>query len=140
MKHTLSVVKMLVPVLVISLVTLAPAAAPIITPRATLRTIFACQSLAMGTVVVTDARGHNYAQTCGASLKTALGYPGLYPTEDAPWQVTILVQPASLRWEWPQICHTQITGVPLHVECATISLAPVTVDFDMILTLDSGGM
>ena len=35
MKHTLSVLKMLVPVVVMSLIMLAPAAAPIITPRAT---------------------------------------------------------------------------------------------------------
>jgi hypothetical protein len=131
---------MLVPVVVMSLVMLAPAAVPIITPRATLRTIFACQGQVAGIVVVTDARGHTYTQTCDADLKTALGYPGLYPTEDAPWQVLIIVSSQSLQIKLPQSCQSRITSVPIHMQCAAAGLEPLTVDFDMILTFDFGGM
>ena len=47
--------------------------------------------------MVTDSRGRTTTQTCGADLRTMLGYPGLYPTEDAPWLVTIIVQPKSVQ-------------------------------------------
>jgi hypothetical protein len=140
MKHTLSVLKMLLPVVVMSLIMLAPAAAPIITPRATLRTIIVCQSHTTGTVVVTDSHGRTTTLTCSAGMRTMLGYPGLYPTEDAPWLVTIIAQPTSIRAGLPRTCRSQITSVPIHLECAAASPAPLTVDFDMILTFDFGGM
>jgi hypothetical protein len=139
MKPNTSAVKTLLSVVIMSLL-LSPAAVPIITPRATVRTIIGCQSQTTAMVVVTDSRGRTYLQTCGASLKSMLGYPGLYPTEDAPWQVTIIVQPASRSAGWPRICHSQITGVPLHMECAGVNPASLGVDFDMILTFDLGGM
>jgi hypothetical protein len=140
MKHTLSVLKMLVPMVVLSLVMLTPAAVPIITPRATIRTIIGCQSQTTGTVVVTDSQGRTYIQTCGTVLKSMLGYPELYPTEAAPWQVTIIVLPTSGGAGWPRICHSQITSVPLHMECTGVSPASLGVDVDMILTFDLGGM
>jgi hypothetical protein len=140
MKHTLSVLKTLVPVIVMSLIMLAPAAVPIITPRATLRTIFACQGQVAGIVVVTDARGHTFSQTCSPNLKTALGYPGLYPTENAPWQVIIIARPQPFQIGLPQTCRSRITSVPVHWQCAAVGLEPLTVDFDMILTFDFGSM
>jgi hypothetical protein len=140
MKRTLSVLKMLAPVIVLSLIMLAPAAVPIITPRATLRTIIACQGPVAGIVVVTDAHGHTTTQTCSAGLKTALSYPGLYPTEDAPWQVLIIMSPKSLQIKLPQTCRSLITSVPVQVQCAAAGLEPLNIDFDMILTFDFGGM
>jgi hypothetical protein len=140
MKHTLSILKMLTPMIVMSFIILEPTAAPIITPRATIHTIIVCHSQITATVMVTDSRGHIYTQTCSAGLRTMLGYPGLYPTEDAPWLMTISVQPKSAREGLPRTCRSQITRVPIHLECAAASPAPLTVDVDMILTLDFGGM
>ena len=125
---------------VMSVLILGPAAVPIITPRATVRTIIGCQSQTLGTVTVTDSRGQTYTQTCSAGLRTMLGYPGLYPTEDAPWLVTITVRPTSSRAGLPRTCRSQITSVPIHLECAAASPAPMMVDVYMILTFDFAGM
>jgi hypothetical protein len=114
-------------------VMVAPAASPIITPRATLHTIIGCQGQTAATVIVTDSQGHTTTQTCSASWWTMLGYSGLYPTEDAPWVVTISVQPPSNRAGLPRTCRSQITSVPTHLQCAAASPAPLTVDFDMFL-------
>ena len=132
--------RMLLSVVVMSVLMFGPAAVPIITPRASIRTIIACQSHTTGTVVVTDSRGRTTTLTCGAGMRTMLGYPGLYPTEDAPWLVTILVQPTSIRAGLPRTCRSQITRVPIHLECAAASPAPLTVDVYMILTFDFAGM
>jgi hypothetical protein len=138
-QHTLPL-RMLLSVVVMSVLMLGPAAVPIITPRASIRTIISCQSQTTGTVVVTDSRGRTFTQTCSAGMRTMLGYPGLYPTEDAPWLVTITVWPTSIRAGLPMICRSQITSVPIHLQCATISPTPLTIDVDMILTFDFGGM
>jgi hypothetical protein len=136
MKYTLSALKMLVPVMALSLIMLAPAAVPIITPRATLRTIFICQGLTTGTVAMTDARGHTTTQTCDATRKSALGYPGLYPSADAPWLVIITVRPKAFQIGLPQTCQFRITSVPVHLQCAAPGLELLSVNFDLILTLD----
>jgi MFS family permease len=114
-------------------VLVAPVASPIITPRATLRTIIACQGQTAGTIVVTDSRGHTTTQTCDASLRSMSGYPGLVPTEVTPWQVTITAQPLFSREGLPRTCRSLVTSVPIHVQCAANSPAPLTVDFYMIL-------
>jgi hypothetical protein len=140
MKQNISSLRMLLSVIVMSVLVLGPVAVPIITPRATVRTIIGCQSETTGTVAVTDSRGRTYTQTCSAGMRTMLGYPGLYPTEDTPWLVTITVWPTSSRAGLPRTCRSQITNVPIHLECAAASPAPLTVDVDLILTFDFGGM
>jgi hypothetical protein len=140
MKQNISSLRMLLSIVVTSVLVLGPAAVPIITPRATVRTLIGCQSQTTGTVVVTDSRGRTTTQMCSAGMRTMLGYPGLYPTEDTPWLVTITVWPASLRAGLPMFCRSQVTTVPIHLECAAASTAPLTVDVDMILTFDFGGM
>jgi hypothetical protein len=139
MTQNLSPLRLFLSVVVLVVLLLGPTAVPIITPRASVRTIIACQSQTTGTIVVTDSRGRIYTQTCGAGTKSMLGYPGLYPTEDEPWLVVISMQPSSIRAGLPRICHSQITSVPIHLECAAISPAPLTVDVVMILTFDFGG-
>ena len=116
---------------------LAPAAVPIIIPRATTRTIFGCQGQTTGMVSVMDGHGHTYTLTCAADLTTGMGYPGLYPTEDTPWLVIIAAQPGQGRMAMP--CFFKVSHAPVHLQCAANSDRLMTVDFDLILTMDIGG-
>jgi hypothetical protein len=132
MKQKTFTLRMFLSVALLSAMVVGPAAVPIITPP-TLRTIIACQGQTTGMIVVTDSRGRTYTQACDADLRSAPGYPGLFPTVEAPWQVTIIVLPVSLRARWLTVCHSQIISAPNHVQCATTGPAALTVDFYMIL-------
>lgn len=137
MKTLNSISKMITIVVVMGIVTMTPAAVPIIIPRATARTIFGCQSQGTGTVTVTDAQHHTYTQACQARLATVLGYPGLYPTEAAPWSVIIIAWPDTIGLPIP--CVFSVTRLPIHLECGANRAGQVTVDFDLILTVDIAG-
>ncbi len=133
MKHFNRFMNLFVVVALLNGVVASPAAVPIITPRATIRIIVGCQSQTVGTIVVTDSRGRATIQMCSTGTWTMLGYSGSYPTEDEPWQVTITVQPL-FSWEGlPHTCRSLVTSVPIHVQCAAVSPAPLIVDFYMIL-------
>lgn len=129
---------LLATVIVMNGVMLMPAVVPIIIPRATLRTISGCQSQTTGTASVIDAQGHTYTLTCGAKLTTLLGYPGLVPTDDAPWRVIITVWPNTIGLPTP--CVFSVTRLPVHLQCAASSTGQATVDFNQILTVDYGGL
>ncbi len=118
-------------------VMLTPAAVPIIIPRATVGTIFGCQSQVTGTVAVIDAYGRTHTLICGADLHVATAHPGQFPSEDAPWLVVITARPR--RSLLPQICFSSVTRLPAHLQCAADGEGHAAVDFDLILTTDLGG-
>ena len=120
-------------------VMLTPAVRPIITPPASARVIISCLGLTTGAVALTDSHGYSYTQTCGPNLKAVLGYPGLYPTEDAPTQAIITVRPMPYQIALPGTCQFRLTSVPIHVSCVAVGLEPLSVDLDLILTMDIGG-
>ena len=137
MKPIKSLSTLLTTIVMMSAMLLAPVAVPIIIPRATLHAVFGCQSQTTGTVSVMDGHGHTYTLSCATNLTTGLGYPGQFPSEDKPWLVIISAQPGPGRLAMP--CLFKVMRAPVHVQCAANSDRPVTVDFDLILTLDIGG-
>ena len=139
MKQSAFLVNFAVVVVMISAV-LAPAAVPFIEPRVTVRTLFICRSQMPATVIVMDAQGRTYTQACGTSPKMMLGYPGISPTEDAPWVAIITVQPAPGHVGHLKSCGFHLTRVPMHFQCTADGAEPPTVDFDISLMFDLGGM
>ncbi len=139
MKHSITTVRILLSIVVMSVIVQGPAAVPIIEPRVTIRTLIACQGQTAGTVIVKDSRGFTYTLTCGGSSHEILGHPGLLPTSETPWQVAITAVPPDLLWSGlPQICWLQVTGLPAHLQCPAASGAPLIVDLQEIATFDQG--
>jgi len=135
MKQTMSVSKMIVPIVLMSMVILAPTAAPIITPYPVVRMSLTCQSQTVGSVFVIDAQGHTHNQVCNAVTPVTFGYPLLFPAASAPWHVIVTARSIDSRTGHPHPCRFIVTSMPVHLHCAANSTGQFAVEFDLTPTV-----
>ncbi len=131
MKHMISDLKMLVPVVVMSLVILAPAAAPIITPYPIVRISLACRGQTFGSVSVIDAQGQTHNQVCNSATPVTFGYPMLFPAASAPWRVSVSARSMDRPTGHPRPCLFSITTLPIRLRCVANSEGQFAVDLDI---------
>ncbi len=130
MKHAMSFLRILTPVVVMSIM-LAPAAIPIITPYPIVRISLACRGQTVGSVFVIDAQGHMHDQVCNSATPVTFGYPMLFPAASAPWRVSVSARSMDSRTGHTRPCLFSITSLPVHLRCVANSEGQFAVDLDL---------
>jgi hypothetical protein len=128
MRQIYQVLRMFRSIILLNVLILGPVARPIITPRVAVLMVVSCQNEVTGIVVVRDAQGRTAMLDCRADQWTMLSPAWQTPTANAPWLVTLTVQPDFSRSGLPRTCRSLVTRVPIHVQCAAASPAPLSVD------------
>jgi hypothetical protein len=123
--------KMLVTISVMSIVTLAPIAVPIVTPYPAMRIRLICQAQTVGSLLVIDAQGHLLGQLCDPVMPVVTAYPMLFPADSAAWYVVMTASSIGSHTGHPGSCYFSVTHVPVHLQCASRNHGPYVVDLDI---------